>query len=78
MQLRLVGDDTAEACRAVAFVGQGEVTEPGGPVLVEVAVDPKLVAGGHLSFGGVVHEDPTIAVAAFCWFGGFRRRGVGG
>lgn len=63
VQLRLVRDDTAKAGCAVAFVGQGEVTEPGRPVFVEVPVDAKFVAGGHLSFGGLGHEDPTFAVA---------------
>ena len=36
VQFRLVGDGPGEAGRAVAFVGQGEVAEPGRPVLVEV------------------------------------------
>src|SRR5450755_143477 len=63
MQLRLVRDDAAEAGCAVAFVGQGEVTEPGRPVVVEVPGDPKPVAGGHLSFWGLGHEDPTFVVA---------------
>ena len=40
MELRLVCDGTAEACRAVAFTGQGEVIEPGGPPLVEVPARP--------------------------------------
>ena len=48
MELSLVGDGTADACRAVAFPGQDEVIEPGGPPLVEVPLDPKPVAAGCL------------------------------
>ena len=48
VQLRLVRDGTGEAGRAVVLAGQGEVTEPGRPVLVEVPVDPEPVAGGGL------------------------------
>src|SRR5665647_1356966 len=44
-------------------MGQGEVTEPGGPVVVQVPGDPKPVAGGPMSFGGLGHEDTTFAVA---------------
>lgn len=61
MQLRLVRDDTAKVRRAVAFVRQGEVTEPRRPVLVEVPVDPKLVAGRRLS-SSVVPWDPHSRV----------------
>ena len=65
VQLRLVGDGTGEAGGPVVFVGQGEVAEPGRPVLVQVPVDPKLVAGGHLRvLADWRHEDPTFAVAA--------------
>jgi len=63
MQLRLVGDETAKARRSVVLVGQGEVTEPRRPVVVEVPVDPKLVASRRLSFGSLGHEEPTFVVA---------------
>jgi len=43
MELRLVRDGAAEACRAVVVAGQREVIEPGGPPLVEVPDDPKPV-----------------------------------
>ncbi len=46
MQRRLVRNETAEARCAVAFVGHGEIAEPGRPVLVEVPVDPTLIAAG--------------------------------
>jgi len=63
MQRRLVRDETAKACRAVAFVGQGKVVEPGRPVVVEVPVDPKPVATGHLSPVGRDHQAATVAIA---------------
>ena len=43
VQLRLVRDDTGETRRSIGFLGQGEVTEPGCPVLVQVTLDPKVV-----------------------------------
>src|SRR5664279_295839 len=63
MQLRLVRDETAEAGRAVAFVGQGEVTEPGRPVVVEVPVDPELVARGRLLSGRLGDHVATLVLA---------------
>ena len=51
VQRRLVGDDTGQARRAVVFVGQGEITDPGRPVMIQVPGDPKLVDGGCLPVG---------------------------
>lgn len=63
MQGRLVTDETAKACRAVAFMGQGKAVEPGRPVVVEVPFDPKPVAIGHLSPVGPDHQAAALAIA---------------
>src|SRR5829696_5979175 len=63
LQLRLVGDDAGKTRRSIGFLGQGEVAEPGCPVLVQVPFDPKLVGGRHMPSGRRGHENPTFAVA---------------
>src|SRR6478752_10039744 len=58
MELRLVCDGAAEAGRAVAFAGQGEVVEPGGPPLVEVPAHPEPVTARCRPVGGLAHDGP--------------------
>ena len=49
VELRLVRERSAQAGRAVVAAHQGEVAEPGGPVVVEVTIDPDLVRRGGRS-----------------------------
>ena len=60
VQFRLVRNDTGETRRSIVFLGQGEVTEPGRPVLVQVPIDPKVVGGRRLSLvAGVMRIRPS-------------------
>jgi hypothetical protein len=73
VQLRLVGHRAAEAGGAVIRVVELEGAEPGRPALVEVALDPELVAGalprsaehGHRAPAGDGVEAGDV-VAAVC------------
>ena len=63
MQLGLVGHGTAKRGGAVVLTGEGEATEPGRPVLVEVSVDTELVAQRRV---GVVRHCQDQTAAAGC------------
>src|SRR4029453_15159079 len=52
-----------QARRSIGFLSQGQVTEPGRPVLVQVPLNPKVVHGGNMSLGRGRHEGRTFAVA---------------
>src|SRR5512132_3185141 len=61
VQLRLVCEDAADTCGAVAVMGQGEVAEPRRPVLVQVTGDPNPVLTGSAPLAERCHGDPTSA-----------------
>ena len=68
VELGLVCDRSGQRRGAVVVPGDGEVAQPGGPVVVEVALDPELV--GHRTAACSTRAGarlPAVMAAVFRW-----------
>ena len=62
VQLGLVGHGATQGGGAVVFADEGQSAEPGGPVLVEVSLDPEFVVGRRVRPGtsGSLHAASNL------------------